>query len=129
MCLKALRRQVGLAQQSLYQGYANLDSLEGGGPTFDESLDPEGKRLGYLGKHEVRGCVDVDGVGSLVRALAGEALRPCVVPGVELDLLGGEVHPVAHMDVKARNFAFVFDVSLGHVGGFVIIVANELLQV
>jgi hypothetical protein len=33
------------------------EGFEGGGPTFDEGLDPEGKRLGYLSDDKVGGHV------------------------------------------------------------------------
>jgi hypothetical protein len=104
------------------------EGLKGSSPTFDESLDPEGERLGYLGKYKVGGRVDVDGVGHLVHAFAGEALCLRVVSRIKSDPLGGEIHPVTHRDVKARDFTFVFDISLGHVGGFVVVIANKLLQ-
>jgi hypothetical protein len=104
------------------------EGFEGGSPTFNEGLDPEGKRLRYLSDNEVRGCIDVNGVGSFVSALAGEALCACVIPGVESDPLGWEIHPVAHGDVEARDLTLVFDVPLGHVRGFIVVIANELLK-
>jgi hypothetical protein len=72
--------------------------------------------------------VDVNGMGSLVDALAGEALHTRVISRVESDPLGWEIHPVTHRDVEARDLAPILDVPLRHVGGFVIVIANELLK-
>jgi hypothetical protein len=105
------------------------ERFEGGCPTFNEGLDPEGERLRYLGDDKVGGCIDIDGVGGLFDAFASEALRTRVISGVEPNPLGREIHPIAHRDVKTRNLALVFDVLIRPGGSFVVVIANKLLEV
>jgi hypothetical protein len=62
-----------------------IECLEGGHPTFDEGLDSEWKRFRDLGKYEVGGGVDVDGVGNFGAIIASKALPAFIIPRVEAD--------------------------------------------